>query len=172
MGSRIPLSVLGLLLVGQTLSGTVWAQTKGEDIHLQTLQRALDREMGVQGSEGMANVQVQTVAREFHVPPDLLQDMQGAKQPWGEVTIELAMADALSKANAGFYPTAADALKRVQQLRNQNLSWNQVAQELGINLSQVRRAVQSTLQELQGERERLQHRRRAEQAVDTAPTAR
>jgi len=172
MRSRILSSVLGLLLVSQTLAGTAEGQPKADEASLQTLQDALDREMSDQVSEWIAMVQVETVAREFRVPPSLVQELQGSRQPWGEVTVELAMAQTLTKTNNKWYPTVPDALKRVQHLRSQSRTWGSLAKELGITLAPVRRAVQSTLKELQVEKERLQHRLKAEQAVDTASAGR
>ena len=172
MRSRILPGVLGLLLVGQSLAGTAGVQPKTDEASLQSLQDALDREMGSRVSEWIAAAQVETVAREFRVPPSLVQELQGSRQPWGEVTIELAMAHTLAKTNARWYPTVPDALKRVQHLRSQSRTWGSLAKELGITLAPVRRAVHSTLKELQAEKERLQHRLKAEKAVDTASAGR
>jgi hypothetical protein len=159
-------------LVSQSLAGTTGVQPKTDEASLQTLQDALDREMSGQVSEWITLAQVETVAREFRVSPSLVQELQGSRQLWGEVAIELAMAQTLSKTNKRWYPTVPEALKRVQYLRGQSRTWGSLAKELGIPLAPVRRAVHSTLKELQVEKERLQHRLRAERAVDTASAGR
>lgn len=122
----------GLLSV--VLSGVpVWAQTDADEARLAKVQQSIDQETAAKGQA----TQVQTLAKEFNVAPSAVEGLRANKQGWGEITIELAMAQHLAQGDPKTYPTLADALNKIESLRAEKMGWGKIAQTLGFKLGPV-----------------------------------
>ena len=67
----------------------------------------------------------------------MVENLRAAKQGWGEIGIRLALAQELTKVDAKTYPTMADALAKVGDLRAGGKGWGAIAKELGFKLGPV-----------------------------------
>jgi hypothetical protein len=132
--------LLFILLPG----GTVWAQTDTNEARLETVHKDIDKET----AQKEQRVQVQALAKEFNVSPGVVEGLRAQKQGWGEITIQLAMAQHLSQTDPKTYPTITDALKKIESLRSEKMGWGKIAKELGFKLGPVVSAAERTREEL------------------------
>lgn len=139
--SRRTAFVIGLLL----MPAVVWAQSQTpEDAQLQAEQQAIDNEAAPAKDAARA----EALASQFQVPADVVQGLREKQRGWGEVTIQLAMAQQLSKTDPATYPTVADALTRIDALRSDGKGWGQMAHGLGFQLGPVMREVKRVRPEI------------------------
>lgn len=108
------------------------AQTDPGEARLEKVQKSIDQE-AVKEQE----TQVQTLAKEFNVAPSVVEGLRANNQGWGEITIELAMAQRLSQSDPKTYPTLADASNKIKSLRAEKMGWGKIAQTLGFKLGPV-----------------------------------
>ena len=129
--------LIGSLAVGiaASLSQGVWAQpvTGSEEAVLRTTQQAFETD----GAGRPAKAHAEALAKQFQVEPQVVESLRSAKQGWGEIGIRLALAQELTKVDAKTYPTMADALAKVGDLRAEGKGWGVIAKELGFKLGPV-----------------------------------
>lgn len=157
---------LTIVLAGLTLAvlpGTpVRAQTDADEARLASVQQSIDQETTAKGQE----TQVQTLAQEFNVAPSVVEGLRANKRGWGEITIELAMAQRLAQSDPNTYPTLADALNKIEALRTEKMGWGKIAQTLGFKLGPVISAAERARHDL-GTGARAEKSRNAEKAERT-----
>ena len=128
------ISISAVLLSVSLLRGTAaQAATEDEERQLTAAQQEVDRTP----SAGDETEKVENLAKEFKVDPAMVQKMRDKRQGWGEISTQLAMAQQLSKTDSKTYPSTADALKRVEDLRDQGRGYGGIAKELGFKLGPV-----------------------------------
>lgn len=147
MTNRIQGSIVGVLLMTFLFTGTVWAQLSADEARLQAAQGAIDSE----ASTGAAKSKVDVLARQFQVPTSVVEDLRNKKQGWGEITIQLAMAQHLSSTDPQTYPALTDALTQIEALRGDGKGYGNIAKELGFKLGPVISEVQRARQEFRAE---------------------
>jgi hypothetical protein len=124
--------------------GPAWAQADTDEARLETVHKDIDKETAQKGQ----NIQVQVLAKEFNVSPSVVEGLRAQKQGWGEVTIQLAMAQHLSLTDPTTYPTLASALTKIESLRAEKMGWGKIAKDLGFKLGPVVSAAERTRGEL------------------------
>jgi hypothetical protein len=132
--------LLFILLPG----GPTWAQADTDEARLETVHKDIDKETAQKEPRG----QVQALAKEFNVSSSVVEGLRAQKQGWGEITIQLAMAQHLSQTDPKTYPTITDALKKIETLRSEKMGWGKIAKELGFKLGPVVSAAERTRGEL------------------------
>jgi hypothetical protein len=132
MKRSILLNALGVLLA-LSFGGAVQADANEDEARLQTAHKEIDNAP----SSGSQQARVETLAKQFKVPPSTVEELRNKQKGWGEVTIELAMAQQLNKTDPKAYPTFADALKRIDTLRAEHKGWGEIAKEQGFKLGPV-----------------------------------
>jgi hypothetical protein len=136
-------SIIGTLLLIGLPTGTVLAQTDADQARVETVAKNIDKDMASKGS----STQVQVLSKEFNVTPKTVEDLR-AKQGWGGVTIELAMAQHLTQTDPKTYPTMTAALQKLDTLRAEKEGWGKIAKDLGFKLGPVVSAAEHTRIEL------------------------
>ena len=147
MNGQITAAVIGGLILVMGLGVPVWARTDSDEARLITVQKEIDSSATAPGQ----TTQVQTLATQFNVAPSVVQDLRASKQGWGEITIELAMAQRLAQTDPNAYPTLMDALTRIETLRAEKTGWGKIAKDLGFKLGPVVSAAQHARNELRRE---------------------
>lgn len=132
----------GLLFIGLP-TASVSAQTDADQARVDTVAKNIDKDT----ASKTASTQAQVLSKEFNVTPKAVEDLR-AKQGWGGVTIELAMAQHLTKTDPKIYPTMTDALQKIDTLRAEKEGWGKIAKDLGFKLGPVVSAAEHTRQEL------------------------
>lgn len=130
------------LLLGTSMPA--WAQAEADEGRLDATHKAIDKEATSKGSAD----RIQGLSRQFNVPPSQIEGMRAQKQGWGEITIQLAMAEHLTKTDAQAYPTMNEALAKIQTLRNDGAGWGKIAKDLGFKLGPVVRDAERARQDL------------------------
>jgi hypothetical protein len=136
-------SIIGTVLLIGLPTGTVLAQTDADQARVETVAKNIDKDRASKGS----STQVQVLSKEFNVTPKTVEDLR-AKQGWGGVTIELAMAQHLTQTDPKTYPTMTDALQKLDTLRAEKEGWGKIAKDLGFKLGPVVSAAEHTRIEL------------------------
>lgn len=142
---------LGLLFGWSSAAGAADptpAETEAEELN------AAARE--VDQTSAPESARSEAVARQFNVDSSVVQGMRNRGQGWGEITIQLAMAEHLANTEPATYPTSADARTRVEELRREGKGWGAIAKELGFKLGPVISDVKQTHQRVQTESRRDQ----------------
>src|SRR6185436_18929157 len=116
----------------------LWAQADSDEGRLQAARADIDKETTAKGS---AN-HVQALSKQFNVPANQIESMRTQKQGWGEITIQLSMAQHLTQTDPKTYPTMNDALAKIQTMRNDRMGWGKIAKDLGFKLGPVVRDAQ------------------------------
>ncbi len=91
-----------------------------------------------------------------------MEGLQAQKQDWGEIAIQLIMAQHLSQTNPMTYPTTIDSLNKIGALRSEKMGWVKIAKEVGVNLGPVVSAVERTQMDLAEHVERQEPTQRPE----------
>ena len=136
-------SLLGMVLLIGLLPATILAQTDVDQSRVETVAKNIDKDMASKSSSN----QVQVLSKEFNVTPKTVEDLR-AKQGWGGVTIELAMAQHLTQTDPKTYPTMTAALQKLDTLRAEKEGWGKISKDLGFKLGPVVSAAEQTRQEL------------------------
>ena len=144
MQGTLVTAVLGGMLLLFSLSSPLWARVDADEAQLETIRKDLDKDLTARAETD----KIQSLARQFDVSPDVVQDLRAKKQGWGNVTIELAMAQEFSKTDPNTYPKLTDALQHIESLRAQKMGWGRIAKELGFKLGPVVSAAQHVRNEL------------------------
>ena len=125
-------SLLGIVLLIGLPPATTLAQTDVDQSRVEAVAKS---------------TQVQVLSKEFNVTPKTVEDLR-AKQGWGGVTIELAMAQHLTQTDPKTYPTMTAALQKLDTLRAEKEGWGKISKDLGFKLGPVVSAAEHTRQEL------------------------
>jgi hypothetical protein len=144
MNGQITAAVIGGLILVMGLGVPAWARTDADEARLITVQKEIDGSASAPGQ----TTQLQTLATQFNVAPGVVQDLRAKKQGWGEITIELAMAQRLAQTDPKAYPTLMDALAKIETLRAEKTGWGKIAKDLGFKLGPVVSAAQRAGNEL------------------------
>jgi hypothetical protein len=136
-------SLIGTVLLIVLPTTAVLAQVDADQARVETVAKNIDKDMGSKGS----STQVQVLSKEFNVTPKTVEDLR-AKQGWGGVTIELAMAQHLTQTDPKTYPTMTDALQKLDTLRAEKEGWGKIAKDLGFKLGPVVSTAEHTRIEL------------------------
>ncbi len=148
---RVRHGVMGALLIGLWSvmgSGLVWAQTDPDEKQVRTEEEAIDKEATTTARPDRAAA----LAKQYDVPASTVEGMRAKGQGWGAITIELAMAQHLSKTDSKTYPTTTDGVTKVESLRSEGKGFGAVAKELGFKLGPVVSAAERTRHEMREER--------------------
>lgn len=126
-------AVFGGLALVFAATTPLWAQVDQDEGRLQATHATIDKDLAAKGSAA----QVQALSKQFNIPPSQVESMRAQKQGWGEITIQLAMAQHLTQTDPKTYPTLNDALAKIQALRSENVGWGKIAKDLGFKLGPV-----------------------------------
>ena len=149
--STVLRSSIGVLLLGLLGLGSpaiVWAETEAEETQLKTEQQEIDNEAPAKTEQE----RIDALAKQFDVPASSVEELRNKGQGWGEVTIELSMAQHLSKTDPGTYPKLSDALTKIESLRSEGKGWGNISKELGFKLGPVISEARHTRQEFQADK--------------------
>lgn len=125
------------------------AQPTAAEAESETLE-AEGREMDRAAPAASEPTRAEAIAKEFNVESSAVQGMRNTGHGWGEITIQLAMAEHLAKRDPATYPTTAEALTRVDGLRRDGKGWGAISNELGFKLGPVISDVKRTHQTVRG----------------------
>lgn len=146
MNGTLTTAALGGVMLLFALSTPLWARTDADEAQLETVRKEIDRD----STKGEAD-KIHSLARQFNVTPEAVQNLRANKQGWGETTIELSMARQLMQIDATAYPTMTAALNRIETLRGQKMGWGKIANYFGFKLGPVISAAQHMRDELRNE---------------------
>lgn len=146
MNGTLTTAVLGGMILLLSLSTPLWARTDADEAQLETVRKEIDRDSTKSEAD-----KIQSLARQFNVTPETVQNLRAAKRGWGETSIELAMAQHLTQTDANTYPTMTDALNKIGALRDQKMGWGKIANYFGFKLGPVVSAAQHVRNELRNE---------------------
>ena len=104
-----------------------------------TVQHELDEDNSNLSNE----VRVESIAQRFEMDATVVRDLRESGQGWGEINIELSMANYLHNIDPDTYMTKYDALDRISALRDEGRGWGEIAQSLGFKLGPVISSVKS-----------------------------
>lgn len=133
--------------------GSVCAQLlppASDDVKLRVTQQELDED----AAGRMQKAHGEALAKQFKVEPSVVETLRASKQGWGEIAIRLAMAQELTKTDPKTYPTVAEAMRKIGDLRAQKMGWGATGKELGLALGPVVSEVQRVRQEMRAESKR------------------
>lgn len=147
MKGTLATAVLGGMILLFSVSAPLWARVDADEAQLETVRKDIDKDW----KSAEQPDRVQSLANQFNVAPEVVQDLRANKQGWGETTIELAMAQHLTQTDATTYPTMTEALNKIEMLRSQKMGWGKIANNLGFKLGPVVSAAQHVRNELRRE---------------------
>ena len=133
--------------------GSVFAQLlppASDDVKLRVTQQELDEDAAGRAQ----NAHAAALAKQFKVEPSVVENLQASKQGWGEIAIRLGVAQELTKTDPKTYPTMVEAVRKVRDLRTQNMAWGAIAKDLGLSLGPVVSEVQRVRQDMRAEAKR------------------
>ena len=132
--------LLSMPILGEPSIPAAFAQTDADEARLQTVGKSIDQE----NAQKADSLKVQALAKQFDVPPATIEDLRNKRQGWGNVTIELAMAQRLAQTDPATYPTLNDALQKIDAMRADKMGWGKIGKELGVKLGPVVSAAEHT----------------------------
>jgi hypothetical protein len=112
---------------------TVLAQPGDDDAQVEATAKAIDKDTAGKGQA----LRTEALSKQFGLKPEEIQDMRAKKQGWGEVTVQLAMAQHLSQSDPTTYPTLQSALTKIESMRADKMGYGKIAKELGFKLGPV-----------------------------------
>ncbi len=124
------------LALAAVLAGPVAYAEVSDDQQLQDEQQNIDN-TAKRDAEG-----ADKLAKEFDVTTDTVTGLCDERRGWGEITIELAMAQQLMKTNSTTYSDMESALAKIKSMRVAGEGWGLIAKNLGFKLGPVVSAVQ------------------------------
>lgn len=130
--------------------GSVFAQLlppASDDVKLRVVQQELDEDAAGRAQKTHADA----LANQFKVEPSVVESLRTSRQGWGEIAIQLGLAQELVKTNPKTYPAMTEALQKVRNLRTQKMDWGAIAEELGFTLGPVVSEVQRVRQEMKAQ---------------------
>ena len=137
--------MLGVWLL--TMPASLYAQfvpPASDEIKLQVTKQELDED-----AAGHPEIpHAEAVTKQFKIDPHLVEDLRAGKQGWGEITIQLVLAQEAYKLAPSSYPNLVQPLQRIGDLRKEKQSWGEIAKQLGVDLAPVVTEAQRVRQEL------------------------
>jgi hypothetical protein len=128
------------------LTGALMAAATTEEQQLANEQR------GIEGAVATTRApRPEVLAKEFGVTTETVTGLRSQNRGWGTITIELAMAQQLTKTDPATYPDMSAALAKVESLHAGGRGWGRIAQDLGFKLGPVVSSVQHARQEIRRE---------------------
>lgn len=124
------------LVVAALFSSTAAYAATSEEKQLQTEQQRID------AAANTKTPRTETLATEFGVPPQTVTHLRNQKRGWSAITIELAMAQQLTRTDPATYPDMNAALTKIEALHTDGRGWGRIANDLGFKLGPVVSAVQ------------------------------
>lgn len=109
MEGEISLAIMGGVIFLFALGFSIWIRAEADEARLDAVQKEID---GQAPSAGQ-NIQIKTLAREFKIESKLIAELCSKQIGWGELTIELALAQHLAHTDQKTYPTFIEALKKI-----------------------------------------------------------
>lgn len=167
LGALLIAGAAFLVAVSESRSQTKIQSTPDESqlSQLQTLRRDIDKDLEQNPVAKDPKFQADLLARQFSVPPSVVEDLRGKRQGWGTIAIELAMAQHLCRLDPISYRTVSEALDQVRALRTDGKGWGAISRELGFKLGPIINEMRHVRQDLQIEKERLKDQLKAERAM-------
>jgi gas vesicle protein len=107
--------------------------TPAEEAEINAIQQNMDKNAAMGPDQDHA----QALAQQFNIPASEVERLRNDGQGWGEIKIELSMAQHLVKTDPQTYPTFSDALKRVEEERDLGKGWGKISDDLGFKLGPV-----------------------------------
>lgn len=132
MKSKYFFSIASLALLVLITPYQVRAQS-ADEARLVAMQEKIDAE----NHTVVYTSRAEDLARQFQVDPSTVNEFRNSGQGWGEITIELSMADRISKLDPQAFPTMGNAINQVSALRASGEGWGRIAQDLGFKLGPV-----------------------------------
>jgi hypothetical protein len=162
--------VMAALMLGSVQVHRVSAEETGMDeTNVQKEEATID------GASTPDATRSESLAKQFNVTPEKVQELRSSGKGWGGVTIELAMAEQLMKQDPTNYPTMNDAIAKVDAMRAEGQGWGQISKSLGFKLGPVVSAARHARHEtqMQMKSERMPRAERPEKAMkaERAPKA-
>jgi hypothetical protein len=118
-----------------------------DDVKIQVTQQEMDEDAAGRNPTGYA----ESMARQFHVKKDVVEQLRQAKAGWGEIGIRLAFAQELARQDSKSFPSVEAALSKVSEQRGNKAGWMTMANEFGIDLGQVVMQAQQARQQMRAE---------------------
>ncbi len=137
--SKYFLCILMVLVMPILISPCQVKAQSPDEARLVTIQQEIDAE----NPPVTYNSRVEDLARQFQLEPVRVNDLRNSGQGWGEITIELSMAEHLTRLDPRNFPAIGDAVDRISALRADGEGWGRIAQDLGFKLGPVISAVKS-----------------------------
>jgi len=104
---------------------------------------SVEHELNVNNSGLDNEVRVTSIAQQFQMDAEVVRHLRDSGQGWGEISIELSMANYLHSLHPETYATKYDALDKISALRAEGSGWGEIAQSLGFKLGPVISSVKS-----------------------------
>ncbi|MBI3546902.1 MAG: hypothetical protein HY081_10020 [Gammaproteobacteria bacterium] len=147
MEGEISLAIIGGVIFLFALGFSVWIRAEADEARMQGVQKEIDG----QAASARQNIQIQTLTREFKIESELIAELYSSQIGWGELTVELAMAQHLAHTDPKTYPDFIAALKKIGSLRGRRMNWNKIAKNLGFKLGPAISAAEHARNELRRE---------------------
>jgi hypothetical protein len=106
---------------------------KGDEFHLQALSQRIDATTSSMNRED----HIDRLAEGFSVPLSVIDEKRQRGLRWGDITIELSIAQALFQRDPVHYATVADALFELDRQKVQSHHWRALARSLHVSLHDV-----------------------------------
>lgn len=145
MNGRTIAMIARLTVVAGLLASSLAMAATTEEKQLASEQKSIDA--AARSSAPRADA----LAREFGVTTETVDGLRAQKRGWGTITIELAMAQELTRRDATNYPDMNTALAKIETMRAGGSGWGRIAQDLGFKLGPVVSAVQRARVEMRRE---------------------
>lgn len=139
--------LLSALFAGFCVQTPALALSDSDETRVQTMQRDADEDALKRGQKAHAEL----LAKQFQIPTSDVEKLRSSGQGWGEVTIQLALADKLVKTDPVTYPNMNVALERIGTMRSDGKGWGNISKELGFKLGPVISDVKHSLKDLRAE---------------------
>lgn len=129
-----------VLLLSWWAVGSVQARSAEEE-RLEKIQADLDQDVSPEGR----SMRAEALVTQFNTTQEEIEALRSANRGWGEITIQLSLAERLLQAKPELGDLSA-AIKEVGALRDEGMGWGNVAKELGVskNLGEVVGKVERT----------------------------
>jgi hypothetical protein len=134
-------------MLGNGLVAAQLLPPASDDVKIQVTQQEMDEDAAGRNPTSYA----ESMAQQFHVDKEVVEQLRQAKARWGEIGIRLAFAQELAKQDAKSFPSVEAALSKVSEQRGKKAGWRAMANEFGIDLGQVVMQAQQARQQMRAE---------------------
>ncbi len=148
---HLPRQTILLLVMMMVGISTGYADMKQDEAHIQTIQDNVSEDFKSVGKGNHA----ETLAKQFGLPQEDVQNIRNSGKGWGEATIQLAVAERLfaedQKLMEPRFNSYSEAVNEVSRLRQEGGGWGKISKDLGFKLGPVIRDAQRTRNEIRRE---------------------